>query len=363
MVADEPVDDYDENEDEDFMPDAQAAEDEVNENISSSSDEGEDGDRHAGKQSKVKESKGAITTKEDELDSGDEVTIKELRKRKKKTKKRKTGNDSGDDSEEHGEGGLIKTRAQHRLQQEEKKEARRLQKGHVTADIASIWASMSSTPIGRLTAKDRINAPSVTVTAADDNRTTTMDDTNVLSREPNLDDGEYITIVQTYEFVGKTVNDEKLVHRDSAEAKLFLSTKDSDKKTLATGQSSLVDAKAGIRRPLKRSSMYEPNPTGEVKGLPAERQRLRTPSRADVLAQQQRLQEEARAAGGKAQRLNTVQKSAVDWASHVDTEGLKAELDEYGKSKQGYMAKMDFLQDVQGRRDDEERVARLQKVS
>ena len=156
------------------------------------------------------------------------------------------------------------------------------------------------------------------------------------------------------------MREEKRVHRDSAEAKLYLANHDPSKQ--AKAEIPLLENGLALRRPMKRASMFEPNPTGEVKGLPAHRQRLRTPSRADVLAIQQRLEQEVDEKKAKAQRLNTVQKSALDWASHVDKEGLKDELTEYGKSKQGYMAKMDFLRDVEGKRDQEERRARLQQT-
>lgn len=161
---------------------------------------------------------------------------------------------------------------------------------------------------------------------------------------------------------------EERVHKDSKEAKDFLAAQ-STKPVPASSSSSTRKDHDGppLRRPLARPSLYEPNPTGEVKGLPAHRQRLKAPSRADVLMQEQRLAaERAEAeqdAKSKAQRLNTVQKSALDWNQHVDTEGLKDELSEYGRSKQGFMGKMDFLQGVSSRREHESKKARMQTAS
>lgn len=42
-------------------------------------------------------------------------------------------------------------------------------------------------------------------------------------------------------------------------------------------------------------------------------------------------------------KLNTVEKSRMDWAGYVDKERLGEELDRAGKAKGGYLDKMDFL--------------------
>jgi len=234
-------------------------------------------------------------------------------------------------------------------------------KEDVTIDVDALWAKLKVAPVGR--------RPPPVIQVLEQANEERSHDTDAQAQEANeksrdmqgtgpAEEDEFIMITQSYEFAGHTVNEEKRVHRDSAEAKLFLASQDPSKQTKAGVQ--LLDNGLALRRPLKRASMFEPNPRGEVKGLPDHRQRLRTPSRTDVLAMQKRLEQEADEKKAKAQRLNTVQKSALDWASHVDKEGLKDELTEYGKSKQGYMAKMDFLRDVQGKRDQEERRARLQ---
>lgn len=335
--------DYVESEDEDFNP-----EDAVkDEDVSASSDEEEA--QPVSKQKK-KTSRKRQAGESDELDSGDEVTIRESRR-----KKRKKGGEDADDSE--GEGGLVKTRAQRKAEKEEKQERRRADRGEVTIDVDAIWAKLHAAPVGRPLIEE-LEATSAN-NASDDNENGPEGNKENVQAHGDTQE-EFITINQTYEFAGQTVSEEKRVHRDSAEAKLYLS-KHSDKAP-DTPTMKLSESGLALRRPLKRASMFEPNPTGEVKGLPAHKQRLRQPSRADVLAQQKRLDEEAKSRGDKATRLNTVQKSKLDWATHVDAEGLKDELAEYDRSKQGYMGKMDFLQDVQGRREQEERAARLQKV-
>ena len=104
--------DYHESSDDDFDPVAAPADD------SASSSEDEDA---ATKPTKAK-GKGKRKRKapaDDALDSGDEVTIDQVRKHK--AKKRKGQKDDDDDDlilsdDEGGEGGLIKTRAQRRVE-------------------------------------------------------------------------------------------------------------------------------------------------------------------------------------------------------------------------------------------------------
>jgi hypothetical protein len=97
--------DYHESSDEDFNPIAAP----VDESASSSDEEAE------AKPVKAKAKRKAPG--DDALDSGDEVTIDAIRKRR--AKKRKGQHDDDDlilSADEGGEGGLIKTRAQRRVE-------------------------------------------------------------------------------------------------------------------------------------------------------------------------------------------------------------------------------------------------------
>lgn len=236
---------------------------------------------------------------------------------------------------------------------QEKAEFRRADKGHVTVDVDSLWAKLSGAPVGRLQPDHGTPAGEDPAPADDASH---KDPTNAAE-----DDG-MVTIKRSYGFAGEMHTEEKRVHKDSAEAKLYFASLGPSKKAPLTDAASVEDTQQEsgpqLRRPLRRASRFEPNPTGEVKGLPIDRQRLRAPSRADVMALQQRKEEEDKRKG-KVQRLTTVQKSAIDWAAHVDREGLKEELDVYGRSKQGFLGRMDFIRGVEGRKEQEERNARL----
>ncbi|KAG9236664.1 putative SWR1-complex protein 5 [Amylocarpus encephaloides] len=60
--------------------------------------------------------------------------------------------------------------------------------------------------------------------------------------------------------------------------------------------------------------------------------------------------------GGK--KLNTVEKSAMDWAGFVDQEGIADELDAAGKSKGAYKSRQEFLARVERKKEEEARRAR-----
>lgn len=62
--------------------------------------------------------------------------------------------------------------------------------------------------------------------------------------------------------------------------------------------------------------------------------------------------------GQDAKKLNTVEKSAMDWAGFVDKEGIADELDAAGKSKNAYKARQEFLARVEQKKDDDARRAR-----
>jgi hypothetical protein len=136
---------------------------------------------------------------------------------------------------------------------------------------------------------------------------------------------EMITIKRTYAFAGETITEEKMVLKSSAEARLHLESQHTDSDPILT-----PGMKTPLRRPKKRTSMFEPSSEGLVQGSPL-----------------------SNANKGKGHKLNTIEKSKLDWAGYVDQEGMKEELDGAEKSKDGYLGKRDFLERVVAKRDDE----------
>ncbi|KAG5519818.1 hypothetical protein PMAC_000091 [Pneumocystis sp. 'macacae'] len=103
-----------------------------------------------------------------------------------------------------------------------------------------------------------------------------------------------VKISRTYEFAGKLETEEKFVSKDSAEAKAHFSS-----------INLLQTSKSSLRRPTKRVSSLE-------------------------------------VSNNKTVKLNTLEKSRLDWAKFVDKEGISDELK--SASKDAYIDKQLFFQ-------------------
>ena len=231
-----------------------------------------------------------------------------------------------------------------------------------TIDVDAIWARLSSQHVGR-----RADPPK--------------------QADPIKVPGEeYITIKRTTTFAGQVTTEERRVPKTSAEAKLYLEEQEREEAARAKKQqqqqqrgeeqvdeeqqhepqeqdvNAITPTKPQLRRPLFRRSRFEPNPTGEVKGLPPHLQlRWWQQSRPGAVARVTTRIEAAAATTTAttrptfkppaATKLNVVDKSRHDWAGFVDQEGIAEELDEYGRSKQSYLSREEFLSRMEQRRE------------
>ena len=149
---------------------------------------------------------------------------------------------------------------------------------------------------------------------------------------------QMIKIKRTYKFAGDWITEEKVVPKDSAEGKAFLSS--GEKVEYAdVDDAAAANAASSLRRPLRKVSRFDPNPTGTIKK-----------------SWEKQPATEAEARGPK---INTVEKSRLDWAQYVDQAGIKDELRVHSKAKEGYIGRMDFLGRMEAKRDEEARQARL----
>ena len=317
--------DSDSEADEDFNPDLdtttleQAA-------APSSSDDEDDPIRHAS----LKQSKAEQDGQAEHLDidnSGDEATIKTGRRKKRKIAKGR------DDEDEGGEGGLIKTRAQRRAQETEKKPLVNAEMSAV--DVDALWAQMSAPtkPPGQEQCQvhaQKSNSSHLNRPAARDDGTdksaahdATQETAKHLSSENKAngqgDQDGLVTIVRKYEFAGQVTEEERRVPASSAEARLYFEVQ--NKQSLSADNAS----KPGLRRPTKRKSVFDLPPTSSTNN----------PSSTN----------------GK--KLNTLEKSQLDWATHIDREGLTDELEVHSRAKDGYLGKMDFLGRMDAKRQDD----------
>ena len=319
--ADVEMDDaYDEDADSDF--DARSAKSVGSE--SSSGDEEEDADKAASARAKKRRKIAPATTKDEEpekLDSGDEATIKEHKKERRKQRKR--GEDV-DDEDVETSGWRARTRAMRERDEKERKQNTLANIKDSTVDVDKIWAEMNQ-PVSL-----RPPQPVESIVAEAQRSTGDADKENLPAPLQ-----EMITVKRTYKFAGEVHTEEKVVPKDSAEAKLWLTQQSSTTKIQALDADGRM-----IQRPLRKISRFDPNYSNieAYKGAWTS------------------LSNKTTASGPK---LNVVEKSKMDWASHVDTAGLQEELSEAAKAKGSYLSRTDFLREVEQRREEESRTARL----
>lgn len=214
--------------------------------------------------------------------------------------------------------------------------------GPVTVDVEALWASMTAAPIIPSTREPQQPDESQVAGTEAEGQGSAPQDGAAKDTAPD----EMIKIKRTYNFAGKVHTEEKLVARDSAEARLYLASKKGADPS-ADGEDQDGDApddQADKRMPRKAfRSAFEPV--------------LLTDSqqRTDLnLGIAVRLQ-----AREKAKKLTTVEKSRMDWAGFVDKEGIKDELALAGRAKGSYAERQDFLARTEARREDDARRLRL----
>ncbi|ROT35676.1 BCNT-domain-containing protein [Sodiomyces alkalinus F11] len=350
IVDDEEAEEYESSQDSDFNPEANDATNRPSDQASSDSDSDSSDDQASSSRNKRKRpSKVGPTEDAGFENSGDEAIISKAKRKKRKKNKSSTQDDNGlqvgEDDDEGGEGGLIKTRSMRAQGKEERKAAAIT--GPVTIDVDSLWAQMiaGATPAIQPPATSSTGAAAPTSQDGE-----TMDvgaaapQAAALPRPTPLEnDGDppsMIRIKRTYNFAGKVHTEVKLVPRDSAEAKLYLASQ----KDAAAETAEDDDTAAPPQRTLKKAfrSAFEPV---------LEQTAAASSARSDLnLGVSERMK--AREDAVRAKKLNTVEKSRMDWAGYVDREGLKDELELAGRSKGSYAERQDFLSRSEARREE-----------
>lgn len=323
-------DDYHSASDEDFNPDRPPAQHDST--ASSSSDSDSEHVAPAPKRKRREREPAAETDDANFENSGDEATIQSGRRGKKKRKTAgalKGGVDS--DSDQGGEGGLVKTRAQRRAEGKERKPLR--ETGKASVDVESLWTQMSGAPgpsedPSRSEGGDQAESggpkhnlgsdpPSLKEPShhPSENTVTALD----AAKSQSTPTGEAtVTIKRKYDFAGQTMEEERVVPANSAEARLYQAAQE---------QQHEAPPKPGLRRPTRKKAGF---PVPDAGGA---------------------FSSSSPAVTTKGTKLNTLQKSKMDWAAHVDREGLGEELDEHSRAKGGYLGRMDFLGRMDAKRE------------
>ena len=345
------LDDYNSEEDDDFDPDAVGSGDEGgegeggdsgdDENMDSSSDDEEEEDKVKRRRKRAGKRKGV---QQKAPEKKPEPVGKQAGENGKGKEDEDEGSGESDDEDfgesaeesEGGEGGQVKTRAQRaRLGEKEKVPLASMQEA--TADVDRLWESMnqrkSISAIRKRGGEDKEDEEGGNATkaapaaepAAPSSLTTPpiqhLSETptpGIIGERTIINGLPHITISHTYTFAGTTTTATKLVPLDSAEAQLFLSSHPtpSTKITTTTSPVTTNTTKPSLRRPLKRTSAFDSGPT----------------------------------AASKAKKINTLEKSRLDWAGFVDKEGIKDDLEKQGKGG-GYIDRQSFLGRVEERRE------------
>lgn len=212
----------------------------------------------------------------------------------------------------------------------ERKQHKQASRGRVTIDVDAVWADLASLPVG--------HAITLPVTSAGG------------TEDVGTESPEKVKIKRRIKFAGQITEVEEEVRKDSGEAQAYLAEQEKEQKP--------PDSTNGdtLNRPLRRISSFEPNPLGIIKGVAPEKLRRRAPTRMDVMMAENRAEEERKK---KAEKLNMMQKTALDWKGFVVEQGLGEEMQEYGKSKKGFLARETFLDKVHGAGEVARRNARL----
>jgi len=261
----------------------------------------------------------------EELDSGDEVTIKERQKsKKKKTKHKKDAQISSGD--EQNEEWRAKTRSMRAQEQAERQKKTLVSIKSSTIDVNKVWQEMNNPgPLPPVRVEGQPEDSSAKEEPSVPNDGQQKADVNASPAE------EMITIKRPYKFAGEVHLEEKVVAKSSAEAQVWMAQQENRKATSG-------DPTDSKQRPLRKISRFDPN----YSNVQAFRNHL----------------VKAQPAAFNGPKLNVVEKSKMDWAVHVDQEGLRDELEVHAKAKDAYMNRMDFLNKVGQRQDDEARAAR-----
>ncbi|KAE8373822.1 bucentaur or craniofacial development-domain-containing protein [Aspergillus bertholletiae] len=330
---------YDSADDEDFQLDA--AQDDGGLTGSDSDDEAIE------PATKKRKTEKKVPEQEDNsLDSGDEATIQKAKA--KKARKQKGKDDDADeddvdfDDEEGGPGGFVRTRAMKMRIQEERKPLAKID--GATVDVDALWEKMNAPNVVLGLHPSRAEKKNDTPTKGDKDVEMRDGETPVTEekRQATQYSEEMVKIKRTYKFAGEWITEEKIVPKDSAEAKLYI-TNEKDVETItATGNAADTKETIKIRRPLRKVSRFDPNPTGSIK---------KSWEKQPVA--------ETREENARGPKINTVEKSRLDWAAYVDQAGIKDELRTHSKAKEGFLGRMDFLDRVGAKQDEERRNVRL----
>jgi hypothetical protein len=230
--------------------------------------------------------------------------------------------------EDGGGGGLIKTRSQRAMESREKKLGGVARNDAVTTDVNKLWAEMNAEPVV-LKQSSKVLGPNASENDSEgegnrghgegwdhkNTKKTKLNEEGKATTTVSATGEKMITVKTTYEFAGKTTTEEKLVAASSETARIYLSSSSSVVASPAeSGDDSTGCGTRPARRPppKKRASVFD--------AAAAARSKQPAPV-----------------------KINTLEKSRLDWAGFVDKEGIGDDLKKWNKGEKGYLDRQAFL--------------------
>ena len=221
-------------------------------------------------------------------------------------------------------------------------------------------APHSPAPIENLDAsKEEETAAPVASTAPP---ATSQDDTILAAQGPHQPETT-ITIPHTYTFAGETHTSTKTVPISSAAARAYLASTTDQPKPPTPATKSVGPT---LRRPLARKGLLEPNPSRQINTRGPLPPRTDLPFSIGGNSTAPAAIEKAGLLGkgkenklDRGEKLNTVEKSKLDWEAEVERAGMREELERAEKSGGSYLGRVEFLRRVEGENEERARVARL----
>ncbi|KAG0048483.1 Craniofacial development protein 1 [Gryganskiella cystojenkinii] len=183
----------------------------------------------------------------------------------------------------------------------------------------------------------------------------------------NEGSGKMITITTSYDFAGETVTVTKDVFENSKEAKDHFRKQNKNPQLASASKATF-----STEDELKQSSVSSSNPQQDTTPTASSNSSLHTPKVASIpdsearklpiryIRRKSTLDELAATYGvKKPPKMNTLEKSKLDWNAFVGKEGIEDELKHHNKD--GYMEKVAFLQRTDERRDKEYQTLKKKK--
>ncbi|GAA5874636.1 hypothetical protein JCM16303_002933 [Sporobolomyces ruberrimus] len=207
------------------------------------------------------------------------------------------------------------------------------------------------------------SAPSLCTSTSAPAPKTSVANSNKGKGKANLDQTDLVTIKVTYKFAGDTITQDKKVPRDSQEAQNYfalhpeLSSKPApsspSKPASSDPTTSSLDALFGPETtPTNTSTPTSAEPSNPPESAaPPPRPAASAPKRKKAGGGGLGAMAASLGVGSKPAKLNTLEKSKLDWNSYVQTQdGLEDTLQH--ARKDGYLEKKDFLDRVEMRKEE-----------